>query len=83
VCKVNPSIIYGPEAADLIEVHHKLPLSEIKEGYVVDAINDLVPVCPNCHAMIHHGGISRTVDEVRALIAAEDAAGEDDQQHVE
>ena len=34
-------------------VHHLTPLSEIEEEYEVDPINDLRPVCPNCHAIIH------------------------------
>ena len=38
---------------DFIHVHHIIPLNEIKEEYTVDPIKDLVPVCPNCHAMLH------------------------------
>ena len=36
-----------------IHVHHIVALSAVKGEYIVDPINDLVPVCPNCHAMIH------------------------------
>jgi 5-methylcytosine-specific restriction protein A len=48
---------YGPEFKDIIEVHHIVPLNQIGEAYVVDPINDLIPVCPNCHTAIHskHG----------------------------
>lgn len=53
VCEKDMSEIYGPEAAGLIHVHHLKPLSEIKEGYRVNPIADLRPVCPNCHAVIH------------------------------
>jgi 5-methylcytosine-specific restriction protein A len=79
LCEVNPSVIYGPEAADLIEVHHVVPLSEIRQGYVPDPINDLIPVCPNCHAMIHHGGITRTIEAVQALLMEADVAREAEQ----
>ena len=44
---------YGLEFKDIIEVHHVVPLHQIGESYVVDPINDLIPVCPNCHAAIH------------------------------
>ena len=44
---------YGPEIKDIIEVHHIVPLNQIGESYVVNPINDLIPVCPNCHAAIH------------------------------
>ena len=72
VCLNSPALFYGPEAADLIEVHHNVPISEIKEGYVPDPINHLIPVCPNCHAMIHRGGITRSVEDVQALILEQD-----------
>jgi len=33
-------------------------------------IADLVPVCPNCHAILHHGVTEpRSVDELKALLA--------------
>lgn len=35
------------------QVHHREPLSEVRETHEVDPIRDLVPVCPNCHAMLH------------------------------
>lgn len=48
---------YGPEFKNIIEVHHIVPLNQIGEAYVVDPINDLIPVCPNCHTALHskHG----------------------------
>lgn len=53
VCGMSFEKIYGPEFKDIIEVHHIVPLNQIGESYVVDPINDLIPVCPNCHAAIH------------------------------
>lgn len=53
VCGIDFAKAYGPEFAGKIEVHHIVPLSEIGEEYVVDPINDLVPVCPNCHTALH------------------------------
>lgn len=53
VCGFNFGRVYGPLGAGFIHVHHLRQLSEIGERYVVDPIQDLRPVCPNCHAMLH------------------------------
>ncbi len=53
VCGIDFAKAYGPEFAGKIEVHHIVPLSEIGREYVVDPVNDLVPVCPNCHTALH------------------------------
>lgn len=36
-----------------LNVHHIVPLGQIKGEYEVDPIRDLTPVCANCHATIH------------------------------
>lgn len=53
VCETNLEDVYGEVAKEFIHVHHLVPLSKIKEGYSVDPATDLIPVCPNCHAMLH------------------------------
>ena len=53
VCGFDFGKAYGENFEGMIEVHHRIPLYEIKEDYVVDPINDLIPVCPNCHAALH------------------------------
>lgn len=53
VCGFDFGAIYGELGAGFIHVHHIRPLSEISAGYEVDPEQDLVPVCPNCHAMLH------------------------------
>lgn len=69
VCGMNFARVYGPEFAGIIEVHHKVPISEIGEKYVVDPVKDLIPVCPNCHAALHSkkGGVY-TVEELKSII---------------
>jgi 5-methylcytosine-specific restriction endonuclease McrA len=52
-CKFDFKEKYGDIGKGFIHVHHKVPLSEIGKSYKVDPINDLIPVCPNCHSMIH------------------------------
>ena len=53
ICGFNFGATYGEVAEGYIHVHHLIPLSEIEEEYEVDPVNDLRPVCPNCHAIIH------------------------------
>ena len=68
VCEKDMSEIYGPVAEGLIHVHHLKPLSEIKEGYRVNPIADLRPVCPNCHAVIHRGRPVYKIEEVKGFL---------------
>ncbi len=56
VCDFNFEKKYGILGRGFIHVHHLVPISQIGETYKIDPINDLVPVCPNCHAMLHRGG---------------------------
>lgn len=66
VCDFSFEEHYGPLGQDFIHVHHTKELSQVPPGYQVDPVNDLRPVCPNCHAMIHHGpGPALSVDELR------------------
>lgn len=69
VCGLSFEERYGTEAAGIIHVHHIVPLSEIRESYQVDPIRDLRPVCPNCHAVIHHATKTpRTIEQVMKMI---------------
>jgi 5-methylcytosine-specific restriction endonuclease McrA len=54
VCKMSFEEVYGPELGrHFIHVHHIESLSERGGSSVTKADKDLVPVCPNCHHMIH------------------------------
>ncbi|MPR31936.1 HNH endonuclease, partial [Salmonirosea aquatica] len=44
---------FGEVGKGFIHVHHVNQISSIGNEYNVDPIKDLIPVCPNCHAMIH------------------------------
>jgi 5-methylcytosine-specific restriction protein A len=71
VCGVDFGDRYGEQASGFIHVHHKIPLSEVDEEYRVNPIEDLVPVCPNCHAVIHMGDEMKSVKEVRHMLGRE------------
>lgn len=68
VCKMSFKEKYGEIGKNFIHVHHIVPLAAIKEEYEVDPIKDLIPVCPNCHAMLHRSNL--TLDQLRGLVKA-------------
>ncbi|WP_053284797.1 HNH endonuclease [Clostridium botulinum] len=53
ICGFDFGNFYGEEAEGRIHVHHLKPLHEIGEQYKINVINDLIPICPNCHLVIH------------------------------
>jgi nucleoid DNA-binding protein len=69
VCEFDFEEYYGDIGTNFIHVHHLKPLSHIKKEYEVDPINDLRPVCPNCHAMLHTKNPPYTVEELIIIIA--------------
>lgn len=72
ICKMSFAETYGFFAKDFIHVHHKTPLHQISESYEVNPETDLIPVCPNCHAMLHRqeNGCSMTVERLKQLYNA-------------
>lgn len=69
ICKMSFAETYGTFAKDFIHVHHITPLHKISENYEVNPETDLIPVCPNCHAMLHRqeNGIPMTVERLKLL----------------
>ncbi|MDE8565569.1 HNH endonuclease [Anoxybacillus rupiensis] len=67
VCDFDFEEFYGRIGKHFIEVHHLKPLSEINEEYKVNPFEDLRPVCPNCHAMLHKANVS--IEELRRMIS--------------
>jgi hypothetical protein len=69
ICRFDFGEVYGPATDGYIHVHHLTPVSSIGSEYQVDPIRDLRPVCANCHAVIHLGGTTRSLEEMKALIS--------------
>jgi len=68
-CGFNFQEVYGELGKGFIEVHHVVPLSSLKEEVVVNPETDLVPLCANCHRMIHRKKEEiLSVDELKELI---------------
>jgi 5-methylcytosine-specific restriction protein A len=53
VCGFDFGEKYGPVGEGYIEIHHIVPHASIKKEHGIDPQKDLVPVCSNCHRIIH------------------------------
>ena len=68
ICGIDFGKEFGEEFSGVIEVHHLEPLSLSKGEREIDPIKDLVPLCPNCHKMVHRkAGKPYTLEQIRAL----------------
>lgn len=68
VCDFDFFETYGELGLNYIQVHHITPVSEIKKTYSVNPIKDLVPLCANCHAMVHRKNKTLTIEELKEKI---------------
>lgn len=71
VCNFDFENFYGSVGAGFIHVHHLTPLSKIGESYELDPVEELRPVCPNCHAMLHRSKDGLSIEELKNSIANE------------
>lgn len=69
VCGFNFEAVYGDIGRGYIHVHHLRPLASIGAEYELNPVEDLRPVCANCHAMLHQRRPEPwTVEEVKTII---------------
>lgn len=68
ICGFNFEKVFGNIGKGFIHVHHLTPVSSIGPDYSINPANDLVPVCPNCHAMLHKRNPPFTIEQLRELI---------------
>jgi predicted HNH restriction endonuclease len=68
VCDLSFDERYGDIGKDFIHVHHLKPLGTIRKEYRIDPEIDLIPVCPNCHAMLHTNEPPLSVAELKARL---------------
>ncbi|ACO80977.1 hypothetical protein AvCA_48770 [Azotobacter vinelandii CA] len=69
VCGFDFEAVYGEIGQKYIHVHHIVPLAEIAKEYVLDPVKDLIPVCANCHAIIHRTRPALTIEQLKAHLA--------------
>lgn len=70
VCGIELGYIYGEKFSGKIHVHHLNPISDYDEEHDIDPINDIRPVCPNCHMVIHCAQDKPySIEEVKTFMA--------------
>jgi hypothetical protein len=70
VCDFDFELTYGKWGKGFAEVHHLIPLSELKgEKQKTDPKKDLAVLCSNCHRMIHRKkNLTLTIDELKSKL---------------
>lgn len=68
VCGFNFALAYGELGEGFIEIHHKVPVSQMGGAYRISPVTDLAPVCPNCHAMLHRQDPPLSIEALRHLL---------------
>lgn len=74
VCFFDFELFYGAIGKNYIHVHHVVPLAKIKNEYELDPVKDLIPVCPNCHAIIHRTQPTLSIEQLRRHITGKNTA---------
>ena len=69
VCDFDFEKTYGELGNGFIHVHHLIPISQVGKTYQVDPINDLRPVCPNCHSMLHRENRTLEINDLNNIIS--------------
>ena len=60
------TLLVGAQARDLLLHYvHGVPITRATTDYEVDSVQDLIPVCSNCHAMIHRTKSALTIEELK------------------
>jgi 5-methylcytosine-specific restriction enzyme A len=75
ICGFSFGEAYGALVEGFIHVHHIRPLSEIGSRYEVNPVEDLRPVCPNCHAVLHCRVPALSIEEVQAFLGQQRRSG--------
>jgi 5-methylcytosine-specific restriction protein A len=70
-CGMNYEDKYGAIGADAIHVHHVTPLSAIGEAYQVNPVRDLIPLCANCHHVVHRRNPPYSIADIKCAIEAQ------------
>jgi 5-methylcytosine-specific restriction enzyme A len=69
VCGFTFENVYGAIGSKYIEVHHLHQIADSSEEHIVNPIQDLRPVCANCHRMLHKTRPPLSIEELRITIS--------------
>jgi 5-methylcytosine-specific restriction protein A len=68
ICGFDFEKFYGEIGKGIIHVHHVNKIAQINGEHEIDPIKELVPVCPNCHTVIHSRREMYSIDEMIDII---------------
>ena len=67
ICSFSFPETYGKVGEGFIEAHHTQPISSLAPDTIV-SMADLVPVCSNCHSMLHRHRPWITAEQLRTIL---------------
>ena len=70
ICGFDFGKVYGRCAQGKIHVHHIIPLSTTKTSQATNPNADLMPICPNCHYVIHLKYPPYSPEEIKKFFGA-------------
>lgn len=74
ICEFDFQEFYGEAGKEFIHVHHLNEISGQDGEYEINPVNDLRPVCPNCHAIIHRKRPAYIIEEMRNMVKSKQSA---------
>lgn len=73
VCKFSFDGTYGSLSGGYVEIHHLVPVSQMQGPKPLDPRIDLVPLCANCHRMVHRVWPPVSPERLRQIISSKDS----------
>lgn len=67
VCSFNFEEEYGETGKDYIHVHHRVDIAYTDGEHVIEPTKDLIPLCPNCHAMAHTEKPAMSIEKLKSI----------------
>ena len=67
-CGFDFGKVYGELGSGFVIIHHVTPVSEIGPDYTINVEKDLIPVCGNCHAIIHREDPPLSLQSLKVIL---------------
>jgi hypothetical protein len=70
VCSFSFPESYGKVGEGFIEAHHTQPIAQLAPDTKISIV-DLVPICSNCHSMLHRSRPWLTVEQLHTIVLSQ------------
>jgi 5-methylcytosine-specific restriction protein A len=67
-CGIDFKKTYGKDIESIIEIHYTIPLKKLIKDRKTNPETDLIPLCPNCHAVVHSKKEVMTLKELQTRV---------------